>query len=391
MRLLRIGLIALVAAPFAAVAGGHAAPAPHGRCATAPPDASAPLPAPVTITTTCGAFEVGRDGSVRRVTEPRSPGTPEAHSFWASGAWTGSSNGHLLVGRGHRIVWRSHARFPREYEVDVLALGRSALAFSYGWRRPRLFVAGFGGREHPVARGEYPLGWTRDGFYTHPDHRATILLRAADGTLRGTIAHHVLRSAYDQATRRVWFVARGSLYRAFGVRVRPVARLARLGLSAGRSLDLTSLGKLLVLQERYRLVVLRGDGSVFASTRLPHQPGGEPWITGGPTAAADGAGVAFAAMRSRTPSSNHVMQRGIETVYLLRSGARAAAPVHRERLRFNVCGHGAELSWHGHWLLYSTGEGNTALIDWVSGRSIELTPLVRRLPGLGGNLRVAWS
>lgn len=100
-------------------------------------------------------------------------------------------------------------------------------------------------------------------------------------------------------------------------------------------------------------------------------------------------------MRSKRPNSNHVMQHGVETVYLLRPGARAAVPVHRERLRFNVCGHGAQLSWQGRWLLYSTGEGNTALIDSVSGRSIELTSLVRHLPGFSGDdsggLRVAWS
>jgi hypothetical protein len=353
------------------------------------------LPAPVTVTTQCGAFELGRGGNVRRVTERRSSTPPEAHSFWPSGVWTGSSNGHLLVGRGHRVVWRSHDRFPREYEVEVLALGRNALAFSYGWRKPRLFVASFGGREHLVVRGEYPLGWTRGGFYAHPDHRAAIVLRAADGRLRSTIAHRVLRSAYDQATRRVWFVARGELFRAYDAHVRPVAELARLGLAAGRSLDLTSLGRLLVLQERYRLVVLRGGGSVFGSTLLPHQPGGEPWLTGGPTAGPDGTGVAFAAMRSRTPNSNHVMQRGVETVYLLRPGTRAAVAVHREQLLFDVCGHGAELSWRGRWLLYTTGEGNTALIDSVSGRSIELTSLVRHLPGFSGgdsgDLRVGWG
>lgn len=395
MRLLRAGLIALVAAPFAASAGGHAAPAPRGHCVTAPPRSSAPLPAALTITTNCGAFEVDRDGSVRHLTKPRSPVAPEAHSFWPSGIWTGSSNGHLLVGWGDRIAWRSHNRFPREYEVDVLALGRHALAFSYGWRKPRLFVASLSGREHLVARDEYPLGWTRGGFYTHPGHGGTILLRAADGTLRSTIGKRVLRSAYDQATRRVWFVARGELYRAYGDHVRPVAKLALLGLAAGRSLDLMSLGKLLVLEEKYHLVVLRSSGSVFASTLLPRQPGGQPWLTGEPTAAPGGAGVAFAAMRSKRPNSNHVMQHGVETVYLLRPGARAAVPVHRERLRFNVCGHGAQLSWQGRWLLYSTGEGNTALIDSVSGRSIELTSLVRHLPGFSGDdsggLRVAWS
>jgi hypothetical protein len=377
-------LILAVAAPFVAVAGGHATVTPRGRCSTAVQAVSPSLPTPVRITTACGTFEIARDGDVRRAPKPQSQVASEAHSIWASGVWTGSSHGHLLVGRGQRTLWRSHARFRREYEIDTLAVGRGSLAFSYGWHSPHLFVARFGGREHRVSGGEYPLGWTRDGFYTHPDHRAAILLRAPDGTLRATVAHQVLGSAYDQRTRSIWFVARGELFRADGRHVRPAVGLARLGLSAGRSLELTSLGRLLALQQRYRLVVLR-SGSVFASTLLPRQPGGQPWLTGEPTAAWDGTRVAFAAMRSRTPNSSHFMQRGVETVYLLRPGAHAATAIHRERLRFNVCGHGVDLSWHGRWLLYSTGEGSTALIDTAGGSSIDLTSLARALSGFSGD------
>lgn len=394
MRIFRIGLILALAAPFAAAAGGHAT-TPRGHCSTRLRDFSTDLPAAVTITTKCGAFEIGRDGRVRHMPKPRSPVARQAHSIWSSGAWTGSSNGHVLVGRGHRLLWRSDRRFQREYEVEVLALGRNSLAFSYGWRKPRLFLARFGGREHVVARGEYPLGWTHDGFYTHPNHRAAVLLRAPDGRLRATIARSVVRSAYDQLTRSLWLVARGELFRASGRHIRPVVGLSQLGLTAGRSLQLTSLGRLLALQQRYSLVVLRSDGSVFASTLLPPQPGGQPWLTGEPTAAPDGTRVAFAAMRSRTPSSSNVMQRGVETVYFLRPADRAATPIHREHLRFNVCGHGAALSWHGRWLLYTTGEGNTALIDTANGRSIELTSLMRDLPGFSGDdtgsFHVAWG
>jgi len=50
-------------------------------------------------------------------------------------------------------------------------------------------------------------------------------------------------------------------------------------------------------------------------------------------------------------------------------------------MRFNVCGHGANLSWHGSWLLYSASEGSTALIDTRAGRTIGIGSLVRRLPG----------
>jgi hypothetical protein len=90
-------------------------------------------------------------------------------------------------------------------------------------------------------------------------------------------------------------------------------------------------------------------------------------------------------MHARTPNSNHPIERGVETVYLLRPGTRYAVPLHAERLQFNPCGHGASLTWHGDWLLYSTGEGSTAVIDPRHGRTIELTPLVHRLPGFKGD------
>jgi hypothetical protein len=64
---------------------------------------------------------------------------------------------------------------------------------------------------------------------------------------------------------------------------------------------------------------------------------------------------------------------------------------------FAICERGANLAWHGRWLLYSAGEGNTAVVDTIRPRhAIELTGLVRRLPGLvsdEGNLglTVSWT
>jgi hypothetical protein len=106
--------------------------------------------------------------------------------------------------------------------------------------------------------------------------------------------------------------------------------------------------------------------------------------------------VAFAAMHPDRRIVTQVIERGSETVYLLRPGARTAVPIHVERMRFNVCGHGATLAWRGRWLLYSVGEGPAAVIDTATGHATELSFLTRRLPGFSGveesgPLTLGWS
>ena len=100
-------------------------------------------------------------------------------------------------------------------------------------------------------------------------------------------------------------------------------------------------------------------------------------------------------MRPDHRIETQVMERGVETVYLLRPGDHAAVAVHTKHIWFNVCGHGANLSWHGRWLLYSVSERSTALIDTLHRRTIGLSSLVRRLPGFSsddsGSFRVAWG
>lgn len=181
--------------------------------------------------------------------------------------------------------------------------------------------------------------------------------------------------------------------RADGATQHPIASLARLGLTAGRMLQLLPLGQLVALEESRRLVVLRTDGSVFASTLLPRGRTRVDGISSQLSAAPDARAVAYTVTRGNTAYASN----GSETVYLLNPGSRAARAVHTERVAFAVCERGANLAWHGRWLLYSASEGNTALIDTGRpGRAIELTQIVRRLPGLSsdeGNLDFSafWS
>jgi hypothetical protein len=139
--------------------------------------------------------------------------------------------------------------------------------------------------------------------------------------------------------------------------------------------------------------VLRSDGTVFAATALPHGRGRVDGISSQLSVAPDARAVAVTATRGNTAYGSN----GSETVYRLTPGSHAARAIHSERVAFAVCERGANLAWHGRWLLYNASEGNTAIIDTAQPRHpIELTRIVRRLPGLSsdeGNLDVSafWS
>lgn len=391
MRLLRIGLVALVAAPFAVAAGetataGHAA----GRCSLAPGLVAPPLPAAIRVTTSCGSFRIGADGRIARV----SSDPPPFDWLPPDGIWSRSDRGHLVVGRWQRTLWRSTGRFSRRGEDGYVAIVRNRVVFSYGNRALRLYDAPLGGRERLVADGEFPLGAAPGGFYTRRVRGAELVLRSATGGFRATVARSVGTYAYAPDGQRLLFLERGRLLRAQGAHVRPLANLSRLRIPA-RHLQIVPLGRLVGLENERRLVVLRPDGSLFASTALPFATGRVEFISGVPTAAPDGAAVAFAAIRGDS-TNEEVMERGVETVYVLRPGGRAAAVVDRQRTWFNVCGHTADLAWYGTWLLYAADGGGAAAIDIDGDHTIGLSSIVRRLPGFphpdpAGGFGLGWS
>ena len=79
-------------------------------------------------------------------------------------------------------------------------------------------------------------------------------------------------------------------------------------------------------------------------------------------------------------------------MYLLRAGARAAAPVHTEDVVFKACEGGAEVEWRGRWLLYSDAEGYAVAIDTAGAhRAVDLTSVGRRLPGTQDGFNAYWS
>lgn len=392
MRVLPIGVVVLVAVPFAAAAAGGSASAPRS-CAVPAASLGTSLPAPAAVRTGCGVFRLDRDGRVRLLSRDTSPVAKQAFAYWATGLWEGKASGHLVVGRWHRTLWRSHARFTSRrafYDLSGIVLGPRSLAYSTGFPQRRLYVAPLHGRERAVARREYPLGWTRGGFYTWGPAHHRLQLRTADGRFRATIAPTVYAYVYSHGT--LWLIRNGWLLHANGARVHRVAALRPLGLWPARHLELLPLGRLVGLEHGRRLVVLRADGTPFASTELVWGKAAVDGLSASPVANRAGNEVAFA-----TSSGNSgYTSRGSETIWVLQDHDRGARPVRVERgLRWPTCVSGSELSWRRGWLLYSSNGGKVALVEARSGRTIDLTPLIRRLPAVhrrdsGLDVSVSW-
>ncbi|MGH2859089.1 MAG: hypothetical protein ACRDMJ_16565 [Solirubrobacteraceae bacterium] len=186
-------------------------------------------------------------------------------------------------------------------------------------------------------------------------------------------------SAYDLdlATGSLYFVSRGVLFGAHGARSWRLGSLRGFGMSADTWM--VPLGGLVQLMDNDRLAVVRPDGSLFASTRLPRDHGQPDTPSSQLQIAPDRSAVAFTVAfgRSQNPYATRRV-RGSEVVYLLRPGAHAAVPLFVAAVRFAVCERGAWLQWHASWLLYGNTEGNLAAIDTTGAhRPIDLDTILR--------------
>jgi len=377
---LLVALTASLVAIAALVAAGVGRAGVAVSCRHAVAAAPSGLPGAVVVTTSCGRYEVSAS-RVRYLGSRRLP-VPAGSSWFMDLTWYRIEHGHLLIGRSHRSLWRSEGRFAavRGESVGAVTLSSSRVAFSFfTGRTPTLYLSRLDGAEELVTRGETPLGWTGAGSLVTLSMRGSVLrVRSPDGRLQRTLAGSVYNFAFDRAHGALVYVANGTLERFDGDRVKVLARLPELHLGGRPSL--TPLPSVLVISGRRRLIVLRPDGSLLSSTRLRRPRAHADWAPG--ALAADGNGdVAFTATRGNTAYGSS----GTESVYLLTAGATTARAIYREHVDFAVCERAAELAWRGDWLLYSASEGYAAAIDTVQpSRSVELSGLVRRLPGMTG-------
>jgi hypothetical protein len=344
------------------------------------PSRAARLPAPIVVTTDCGRYRIDERGRVSFHHGFALP-VPAGASYYMDLTWYRLRGEHLIIGHRKRTLWHSRARFPGRYvDIGAVASSRAAVAFSiFHGRRQSLFVARRGQAEPLVATGETPLGFTNRGGLIS-QRRWTLLLRSGPDWRPRRLIRDASDVVFDHTVEAVYFVAGGRLERFGGTRITRLAMLASL--RVGRRPQIEPLGPLVGLHSSRRLVVLRLDGSVFASTELPRPLRRSDLISSALSADGDADAVAFTVTRGNTASGSH----GSELVYLLRPGSKAARVIFRARMSFAVCERGAELAWRGRWLLYSTSEGRVALID--TGRpdaSLDLSATLTRVPGMSGN------
>jgi hypothetical protein len=367
-----------VAAGLGVLAAGSLGGKATGACARPFSCGAGSLPAPIVITTGRVSFRIARDGRAARVPTPPDPLPEGAALFPASGTWFTIRRDHLVVGRGSTRLWRSRGgKFSSRYGIGVIVAGPRAVAFQHDHK---LWIAPLDGAERPVAARELPLGWTTAGLYIYRYRGRQLLLRSDRGALLEVIARQPLGSDYFVSGGDLYFIVHGVLMSASGAHVRRLASLRGLGVSEDSWLQ--PVGWMLELEDNSRVVVVRADGSIFASIRL------REWRAGGLSSslvpAPDGSAVAFTATSGRTHAT--------ETVYLARAGARTATALHREAVELGGCEQGASVQWLGRWLLYSDTDGKLAAIDTAGGRRVlDLTRLVGRLPGIRNPFTVYWS
>jgi hypothetical protein len=357
------------------------------RCAwTAPQYGPRGLPATLSLETRCADFHLQPNGSLH----PQPHGilydeAPRGSIGFADGSWWSSVQERLAAHRGAVRLWRSTRRYPRLFDMQAAAVGPGSIAFAY---RSQLFVAsrGSGMVERPVARGERPLGWSRDGLLFTSRGLGEVRLRAADGSLVAVAEPRARAVRFDALTGTVLMIGRsGQIVRFDGRVTTPLASLRRLGMPVTSWVEPLA-GGLIGLTAAHRVVVLRADGSLFGSARFPR--GGRWGAAGNSGLVADQEGRAVAL--TMTEGNTGYAVEGAEWLLVLREGDRVARAVHRERLRFAVCERWTTLAWHDRWLLYSSTEGHAFAVDTRRRRVVDLTQLVARLPGArpNGELKV---
>jgi hypothetical protein len=349
MRALLATGIAVLLAAFAGGAQAREASIYRGKCGEVIlPSGPTGLDSALRIRTACGTFVVDRHGV--RYTGPYRPGPK----------WDGlvARRGRLFLYDRDRVLWRSRGRghgVPSWVAED----GRS---FAFMDFRGPLYIADLDGPERAVGRvGEYPLGWTRAGLLlTSQGH--VLRARTRSGRLVRILENLAGNRAFDQTSRTLVYVSRrGALIRTDGLRAQT---LVAGGLRRWADIRPLEEGRLALIDRR--LVVLRSDGSVLASDRRRHNL---PAIT------SNGA----IAMVATGPLEDGL--RATESVRLLRPGQRSSLRLHTSKVGALGCGHWPTLAWRGGGLLYSTNVGQVVVMKPSSGEHLDLTAVVKRLPG----------
>lgn len=361
-------VLVVLAALALVCAGAGAAGQPIPRCARGfSGHAHAGLPAPVLLQTRCARFLVQTDGSVAALPLP-SPRPWYGGSPLGEGTWLRHKDGHLLVFRDGRTLWRSHARYDLSGRHGAWGiLGPGALAFVYDHT---LYMSPLDGPERLIAAGEYPVAWSPHGdLYTFAGqrHQDKLQLRAPSGRLLGTIAAGVGEYEFEQQTGTELYRHDGALFRANGLRSRELTRIPH---ESGFD---EYPGGLIGIDTRHRTAVLDHHGRVLAVVRMNY-----PWVT-------------------PAPDKRQIAFTGAHSIYVMNVRTKMLGRVYRGAT-LQGCGNELNLAWRGSWLLINAfADGRVVAVNTVGGQRIDLTRLVRSLPGSkvweagDTGLQVSWS
>jgi hypothetical protein len=278
------------------------------------------------------------------------------------------------------VIWRSRGLY-RNDGADV-AFGPHLFAFA-AYRRG-VFVTDLEGPERLVMRGRglYPYDFTRRGeLLVTAGGRVNVFARSG-AILRRYRFRRRNGVAFDGRTETLFFVGLdGALRAAEGARPRILRRAA----GVDGTMSFARPGLLIFNGER-DLSIRRLDGTLVASARWTRSRLGV--FDSGISVSPDGRSFAF-----RLSNAHPGARSSRAIVYVLRRGQSQAHPIYRHRLGPSGCAVGADMSWHGRFLLYSSADGRRALLDTVSGRVLDLGSLADALPRLspGERADIFWA
>ena len=369
-------LFAAVLASAVLPSHGCKAPLPHGPA----------VPAAIVVQTSCGWFDLKPSGRVTRL--PRSPA-----GFGRGGIAEDGSRHYgadLFIRRTHPgrfIVWRLRRtpagrltrtviwRSSRDYynTGGDNAFGPHLFAFDDYYHG--IFLTDLRRPERMVMRGRglTPIGFTPGGDLLISMRGYSIAVVAPTGRLLRRFSYSGRNSfTWDEHTDTLYFVRPdGMLAAAHGAEVRLIRRLAGIG----GGIWFTPPG-LLVFNGRRSVAITNLNGKLIARDRWPRSPMDN--FDSGLSVSPDGRTFAFR-LSSAHPGARH----GEAVVYVLHVGQSRARAIYRHRLGPSGCAVGASMEWHGRYLLYSSADGQRAVLDTKTGRRIRLMQLLNRIPQRG--------
>jgi hypothetical protein len=271
------------------------------------------------------------------------------------------------------VLWRSHGLYFND-GADM-ALGPHLFAFA-AYRRG-VYLTDLRGPERLVLRGRglHPFEFTRRGeLLVATDYAATrhdrILILARDGTRLRSYAYR-RRNGYtfDGGSETLYFIGHDDgLRAASGARLRLVRKLrgveGRIGFSRP---------ELLIFIARHSVAIRRLDGTLVARASWPRSK--IDVLDSGPSVSRDGRDFSF-----RLSDAHPGARAGTAVLYVFHRGEFRARAIYRHRLGPSGCAAGANIFWHGRFLLYSSADGQRAILD-SRGGTVELTRLAAALPG----------